>query len=298
MTANTSIVSYMSLEAVKGNIQETLGKKTPQFIASVASLVNSNPAIAECTQKSILSSCLVAAALDLPINQSLGFAYIIPYNNRNKGVKEAQFQMGFKGYIQLAMRSGQFKTINTTDVREGEMTGNDRLTGEMKFSWVQDNRDALKTVGYVAYMELINGFSKSLYMTTEELTKHATKYSQSFRNNSGGMNVWRDDFYVMASKTTIKALLSKYAPMTIDMQRAIQADQAVIGDTYEYPDNTGELPEEVAAQKEHDRIMKHIESCTTLESLELCRDAVEALSVDDEAQKMFTIKYDVLANKE
>ena len=299
MTKQLSIVNYMSGEAVKGNIQETLGKKSAQFIASVASLVNSNSAIADCEQKSILSSCLVAAALDLPINQNLGFAYIIPYNNRNKGVKEAQFQMGYKGFIQLAMRSSQFKTINVTEVREGELIENNRLTGEMQFSWVESERDSLKPIGYVAYMELVNGFSKQLYMTIEDLTDHASKFSQSYKRNSSVMNIWRDDFDVMARKTVIKLLLSKYAPMTIDMQKATLADQAIIdGDKYEYPDNAPVQPEEVATEKEQARIIKHIKASKNIEDLELCREAVEALSTEDEAYKMFSAKFDVLVNIE
>lgn len=298
MTKEQSIVEYMGREVVKNNIQETLGKKSNQFIASVASLVNSNPSIAECEQKSILSSCLVAAALDLPINQNLGFAYIIAYKNRNKGVTEAQFQMGYKGFIQLAMRSGQFKTINVTEVKDGELKGNNRLTGEMDFTWIDEDRDSLKTVGYVAYMELINGFNKQLYMTVEELTKHAGRYSQSYKRNSANMNIWRDDFDVMARKTVVKMLLSKYAPMTIDMQRATLADQAVIeGDQYQYPDNAPVDPEAVAAEKEEARIIKHIENSKTIEELDLCREAVESLSTDNKAYELFLLKENDLKNE-
>jgi len=276
MTKATSIVEYMGREAVKDNIADTLGKKTPQFIASVASLVNSNPAIAECEQQTILSSCLVASALDLPINQNLGFAYIIPYNNRNKGTKEAQFQMGYKGFIQLAMRSGQFKTINVTDVREGELKGNNRLTGELDFEWIEGNdRQSSKVVGFVAYMRLINGFEKQLYMTVEELTKHAGRYSQSFKRNSSSMNIWRDDFDVMAKKTVIKQLITKYAPMKIEMERAILADQAVIkGDQYQYPDNELIDVDAVAQEKERGRIVRHIKQSQTLDDLLRCEDAI------------------------
>lgn len=293
MTKQQSIVEYMGKEAVKSNIQETLGRKSPQFIASVASLVNSNSAIAECEQKSILSSCLVAAALDLPINQNLGFAYIIPYNNRNKGVKEAQFQMGYKGFIQLAMRSGQFQTLNVTVVKEGEIEQEDLLTGEITFGWIKDKqeREKAKPIGYVAYMRLVNGFNKSHYMTVEELTKHANRYSQSYKRNSKKMNIWRDDFDVMAKKTVVKLLLSKYAPMTIDMQKAALADQAVIdGDRYEYPDNAPVDPEQVAAEKEEARIIAHIKKSRTLDDLEDCRDAVEQLATDSEAYKLFSEK--------
>lgn len=282
MKRNNSIVEYMGKEAVKSNIQDTLGKKTSQFIASVASLVNSNPAIAECEQKTILSSCLVAAALDLPINQNLGFAYIIPYNNRNKGVKEAQFQMGYKGFIQLAMRSGQFKTINVTEVREGEMKGNNRLTGEMEFEWIEgDERFNAPVIGYVAYMRLVNGFEKQLYMTVEELRKHAGRYSQSYKRNSSNMNIWRDDFDVMAKKTVIKQLITKYAPMKVEMERAVLADQAVMTDDgYYYPDNEPVDAEAEAQARERERIVKHIHKSTTIEELTECEDALEAFDQD------------------
>lgn len=282
MTKATSIVEYMGRESVKSNIQDTLGKKTSQFIASVASLVNSNPAIAECEQKTILSSCLVAAALDLPINQNLGFAYIIPYNNRNKGVKEAQFQMGYKGFIQLAMRSGQFKTINVTEVREGEMKGNNRLTGEMEFEWIEgDERFNAPVIGYVAYMRLINGFEKQLYMTTEELKKHAGRYSQSYKRNAQNMNIWRDDFDVMAKKTVIKQLITKYAPMKVEMERAVLADQAVMTDDgYYYPDNEPVDAEKHAQEVERNRIVKHIQNAQTIEELHECEDALEAFDQD------------------
>ena len=310
MTKSTSIVEYMSNEAVKDNIQETLGRKTAQFIASVASLVNSNPAVARCEQKSILSSCLVAASLDLPINQNLGFAYIIPYDKNTKvitkdekgrelviweKVSQAQFQMGYKGFIQLAMRSGQFKTINVTDVREGELKGNNRLTGEMSFLWLEnDVREKSVVVGYVAYMELTNGFTKQLYMSVAEIEKHAGRYSKAYKSK-GTMNIWRDDFEVMAKKTLIKLLLSKYAPMTIDMQKATLADQAVIdGDQYQYPDNTPTDPNAVAAEKEQARIIKHIEISQTIADLDLCAEAVEALGMDSPTYKLYADKHQLL----
>ncbi len=246
---NTSIVQFMSEEAVAENIKNTLGKRTPQFIASVAALVNSNVQLQECDRKSLLSACLVAASLDLPINQNLGFAYIIPYKDEARG-KVAQFQMGWKGFVQLAQRSGQVKTINATDVREGEIVEHNQLTGEMTFEW-KIERNELPIIGYVAYIELLNGFTKTLYMGNEELKKHAGKYSQSFKYNSA-MNLWRDDFDVMAKKTVIKLLLSKYAPMTSDIQTALLADQAYITEDgeYEYVDNQLPEPEKIKPNPE------------------------------------------------
>jgi len=273
---NQSIVEYMAGESVKNNIRETLGKKTPQFIASVASLVNSNEMLATADRKSVLLACLTAASLDLPINQNLGFAFIIPYK-RKDGTLVAQFQMGAKGFVQLAMRSGQFKTINVSDVKEGEIEDYDRLTGEYTFSWLDDtDRAKAQVIGYVAYMELVNGFRKTLFMSKQELTKHGMRFSQTMKK---GYGLWKDDFDSMAKKTVIKLLLSKYAPLTVDMQKATLADQSIVEESgYDYVDNQLPDPKEVAHEKEVARIKKHIKNSKTPEELEQC---FEAITEDD-----------------
>lgn len=295
MEKEKSIVNYMTNEVVKKNIAETLGQKAPQFIASVASLVNSSNSLAECDRQSILSACLVAASLDLPINQNLGFAYIIAYNTKFKScdqegkeittwVKKAQFQMGYKGFIQLAQRSGQFKTINVTDVKESELGNIDKLTGELTFNWVTDEkeRDKLTTVGYVGYFKLINGFEKALYMTVEDLRKHGVRYSKSYKDG-----LWQTDFDAMASKTVIKLLLSKYAPMTTEMQKAQLADQAVIdNDNYEYIDNKRVTPEEYAQDKERNRIINHIDNAKNIEELKMCEGYID----EEELQEKYKVK--------
>jgi len=238
--ANTSIVEYMNEESVKQNLKKTLGNKTGQFIATVASLYNSIDKLQECDKRNVMLACLTATSLDLPVNPNLGFAYIIPYRDKVKGMV-AQFQIGFKGFIQLAQRSGQFKTINVTDVREGEIESMDRMTGKMSFSWIEEGREKAKTIGYVGYMELINGFSKTLYLTTAELKAHGVKYSQAMKK---GFGLWVDEFDSMAKKTIIKLLLSKYAPLTVEMQKAQLADQSIIKgeDDYQYIDNEVETP--------------------------------------------------------
>lgn len=293
MTKQASIVEYMNSESVKGNIQKTIGRKTPQFIASVASLVSSNQQLRNCEQSTVMAACLKAANLDLPIDQNLGFAYIIPYKD------QAQFQMGWKGFVQLAMRSGQMKTVNVTDVREGEIKSRNRVSGEIEFEWIEDaDREKAAVVGYVAYFKLNNGFEKLLYMTTEQLTKHAGKYSQSFKRNSSSMNLWRDDFDVMAAKTVVKLLLAKYAPMTIEMQQAVLADQAVITDEgYKYIDGGAVNPEDIAEEAENERLLAHIKKANTLEQLDDCREAVEQLSVNDEAYKLFEVRETELLEK-
>lgn len=221
--------SYMS-----NYLLQTLGEKKAEFVANVTTLVSNNKNLQDCDANSVIFSALKATALDLPLDQNLGFAYVIPY----KG--QAQFQMGYKGFIQLAMRSGQFKTINVRDVREGEIVGEDFISGEMQFKRIEGREDK-PIIGYVAYIRLINGFEKMSYWTKKEIEDHATKYSQSYsskneyvRKNSN----WSTNFDGMAEKTALKLLLAKYAPLSIQMQSAIKADQAVITEQGErYIDN-------------------------------------------------------------
>lgn len=227
------IKAYVESEAVKKRFSEVLGKKAPQFLASISSLVASQTNFTGCDPNTIMASAMVAATLDLPINPNLGFAYIIPYNSRNG--KQAQFQMGYKGFIQLALRSGQFQTINATEVYEGEIVGLNRLTGELTLD--QDKRKSDEVVGYAAYFRLINGFEKTLYMSVEQITKHAETFSKSYDNPAG---IWKKDFHSMALKTVLKLLLSKYGILSVDMQKAIEVDQAVMKDdgAAEYVDAT------------------------------------------------------------
>lgn len=302
-----SIVQYMSGDAVQKNITQTLGRRANQFVTSVASLVNSNTQLQDCDQKSILSACLIAASLDLPLNQNLGFAYVIPYNKtitemvidpktgKEKPVKtvikQAQFQMGWKGFVQLAQRSGQLSRINTTDIREGEIKEDDLVTGEMVIERAEE-REKLPIIGYLAYMQLKNGFAKQFYMTKDELEAHAKKYSASYRSNSKGTNVWRDDFDSMAKKTVIKLLLSKYAPMTSELAKAIEADQAVEEDgSLLYLDNRPIDPKQLAHEKEVERVRQFIENAKTVDELDQCRD-----HITKENEELFSSKFDELAN--
>lgn len=225
---------------VQKMITDRLGKRAGQFTTSLLSLVNANANIAACKPVTIVQAALTAASLDLPINQNLGFAYIVPY--KNHGVMEAQFQMGWKGFVQLAQRSGKFQTINTTDVREGEVKTRDRMTGELEFNWIENDADRNKAaiVGYLAYFELLNGFRKSLYMTKAEIEAHAGRYSQAYKakGKSSFKSPWETDFDLMAQKTALKLLLSKFAPLSTEMQEAVAADQSVDdGNGKRYIDN-------------------------------------------------------------
>jgi len=211
----------------KKRFNELLGKKAPGFISSVINVSNS-PTLIGAEPSSIVGSAVVAATMDLPIDPNLGFAYIVPYNDKNKG-KVAQFQMGYKGFIQLAMRSGQYKTINATPVYEGDIKKFNRFTGEIEFN--EENTDTGKVIGYLGYFKLINGFEKYLYMTVDELEKHGKKYSQSYKSPKEYIrdkSLWSTNFDAMATKTVLKLLLSKYGILSIEMQTALQADQGVI----------------------------------------------------------------------
>lgn len=283
LTTVNELKQLVRSDYVKERFSDVLGKKSQGFIASMLSIVSNNDLLSKADPKSVLNAAMTAATLDLPINQNLGFAYIIPYNDRKTGQVVAQFQMGYKGFVQLAQRSGQFQTINVTDVREGEITGENRLTGEMKFDWKED-REKLTIVGYVAYMKLVNGFEKSLYMTVKELKAHGNQYSQSAKK---GYGLWTDDFDAMASKTVIKLLLSKYAPLTTQMQTAQLADQAIVKeDGFEYPDNEKMLPEEVAGEKEREKIRKWIEQSKTIGELELCEEFI----TDETTRELYKTK--------
>ena len=225
-------------DAYQKLINETLGDKelARQFVADISTVVSGNYKLQSCDAGSILSAGLVAQSLKLPLTQSLGFAYVIPYGSK------AQFQIGYKGLIQLAQRSGQFKSIGARPVHEGEYVGQDKH-GEDIFKF--DHKfDLEKVVGYYAYFELLNGFEKSVYWTVEQCEAHAKRYSKSYGNGTDTDN-WTKMFDQMALKTVLKQLLSKYAPLSTEMISAVKYDQAVINDdgTPEYVDNDVETTE-------------------------------------------------------
>jgi len=269
--------NLLQSEYVLKRFHDVLGSRAQAFTTSILSLVNNNELLSKAEPNSIINAAMIAATLDLPINQNLGFAYIIPYNDKKTGRVLAQFQLGYKAFIQLSQRSNEFETINVSDVREGEITSIDRLTGKIQFSWANGDRNTRIVIGYVAYMCLKSGFNKSLYMTVQELKDHGLRYSQTAKR---GYGLWEENFDAMASKTVIKLLLSKYAPMTTQMQTAQLADQAVVtaDDKYEYVDNKPVTPEEVAEEKEQQRIKKYIEQAKTLDELEKVVDHLDQVT--------------------
>lgn len=222
-------------------LQSILADKKGSFVNNITALVANNDMLQPCKPETLMFACLKATSLGLPLDQSLGFAYVLPYKDNKKGITVAQFQMGYKGFIQLAFRSGQFKNLNVTDIRKGEILERNFITGEIKFAPII-NREELPVIGYCAYMKLINGFEKYFYMTVDEIKAHAHRYSQTYRK---GYGLWTDEemFGKMAEKTAMKLMLSKYAPLSVEMQEALAADQAILlgKDEYEYIDN---VPEE------------------------------------------------------
>lgn len=291
MTNKTSITTYLSSESVRNNIEQTLGKKTQQFIANVASLVSSNKTLQECDYSSILQACLVATNMDLSINPNLGLAAVIPYKDKT-GQQYAQFQIMKKGYIQLALRTGKFVTINASNVKDGEYKGINRLTGDIAWEWQddQDKREKLPTIGYVAYFKTRDGFEKTLYMTNEELKQHGLRYSSSFKRGYGN---WVDSFDDMAEKTVIKLLISRWGLLSTELETAQITDQAVLDEdgNARYVDNEIASPAEQAREKEVQRVRNHIEKSTTLEELEQCRE-----HLTEETELLFSNKFDLLAN--
>lgn len=247
-----TVSSLISNDEIRTKFDDVLGKKSNGFVASL--IAASKNDLKGVEPNSVLRSAMTAATLDLPIDKNLGFAYIVPYNNKKTGVKEAQFQLSYKGYIQLAIRSGQYKTINAIEVYEHEIARTNRLTGEVEFNENDSQINRNKVVGYMAYFKLINGFEKAIYMSKEEMEAHAKKYSQSYSSKKDWAvksSLWTTDFDSMALKTVLKRLISKYGIMSIEMQTAVLNDQAVIDENNnpKYVDNQVEQKIEENANK-------------------------------------------------
>lgn len=239
-----TLSAYLSQDAVKSKINEVIGGKDGQrFISAIVSATTANPALQECTNSSILSAAMLGESLKLSPSPQLGQYYIVPYNDKNKG-KVAQFQLGYKGYIQLAIRSGQYKKLNVLGIKEGELIRFDPLNEEIEVRLIEDEeaREAAETIGYYAMFEYTNGFKKAMYWSRAKMEAHALKYSQGYRKDKEKgwkYTFWSKDFDGMAYKTMLRQLISKWGIMSIDMQQAMDADMGVIHDdgTVDYVDN-------------------------------------------------------------
>ena len=229
MLENTRTQEYLT---------NVLGEKKQTFVSNMVALVSSNKALSECDPSTIMFSCLKATALGLAIDPSLGLAWVLPYRDNKNNTTVATFQLGAKAYTQLALRTAQYKKINVRDVRDGEIVGEDFVSGEMQFKKLEKDREKAPVVGYVAMFELINGFGKQLYMSNEEIDAHAKRFSQTYRK---GYGLWTDKDMrpKMAEKTVLKLLLSKWGVLSVEMEQAIKSDSAVLGEnnSVRYVDN-------------------------------------------------------------
>ena len=264
------IGSYLTGDAVKQRINQVIGGKDGQrFISAVVSAVQTNPGLQECTNQSILSAALLGESLKLSPSPQLGQYYMVPFNDKERG-KIAQFQLGYKGYIQLAIRSGQYKKLNVLAIKDGELVKFDPLNEEIEVKLIEDEeqREAATTIGYYAMFEYTNGFRKAIYWSRNKMLTHADKYSQAFSKDGGTVKTkygekkkvsyadylagnydpkdawmyssfWYKDFDGMAYKTMLRQLISKWGIMSIDMASAIDADMAVINEdgTKDYVDD-------------------------------------------------------------
>lgn len=225
---NTLMNSILDGEGMRKRFNDLLGERAPQFLSSIVSLVNADKNLQKAFYEApmtVIQSALKAATLDLPIEPSLGFAYIVPFkNNQNGGRTEAQFVPGYKGMLQLCMRTGAYSRVpDAVDVRQGELVRYDRLTGDAEFQWIEDEdeREKLPVIGYAGYFRLKNGAEKTIYMTVKQIEAHEKKNRKGQTMGKG----WRDDFDAMARKTVIRRLCGKYGLMSITYQNGDIATQ-------------------------------------------------------------------------
>lgn len=225
-----SLTAYLTEDAVRDQINRVVGGQDGQrFISSIISATQTNPQLKECSNTSILNAALLGEALKLSPSPQLGQFYMVPFDNKKAGVKEAQFILGYKGYIQLAIRSGQYKKLNVVAIKEGELVRYDPLEEEITVNLIQDEliREQTPTTGYYAMFEYTNGFRKTLYWSKQKMEAHALRYSRGYQAKKG-YTFWEKDFDGMAMKTMLRQLISKWGIMSVDMQKAYEADMSVI----------------------------------------------------------------------
>ena len=268
----TGLAAYLTQDAVKKQINSIVGGKNgTRFISSIVSAVQTTPALQECTNPSILSAALLGEALNLSPSPQLGQFYMVPFDNKKKGCKEAQFQLGYKGYIQLAKRSGVYKKINVISIKEGELISYNPLEEELEVNLIEDDyeRENTPTIGYYAMFEEVNGYRHSIYWSKQKMLAHAEKYSFAFYKYGGAKSLelleqgkipekdlwkyssfWFKDFDGMAHKTMLRQLISKWGTMSIDLQKAIDKDMAVIQE-----DGSADYVENAAEELDNDNVV-------------------------------------------
>ena len=278
-----------------------------EFITSITSAVNTNPALAECDPQTIISAALLGQSLHLKPSPQLGYFYMVPFNNKKKGCKEAQFQIGYKGYLQLAIRSNEYVDIDAIEIREGEYKGRNKLTGKPEFEFIEDDevRENLPVVGYMAYFEMKNGYVKRLYWSKEKMLNHADKYSQafskeattgkfpkvSFADYEAGnydpetewqySSFWYKNFDEMAKKTMLRQLLSKHALLSTEtIAKAVASDNAVIDENLNPHFEDENIIDGVATEKETPQAIEASTAPTMQDILNEEKQA-EKVPVDD-----------------
>jgi recombination protein RecT len=228
------LTAYLTQNAVRDQINKVVGGKDGQkFIASVVSAVQANPQLQECTNQSILSAALLGSSLNLTPSPVMGNYYLVPFRNTKAGVTEAQFQIGYKGYIQLAIRSGYYKKLNVLPIKEGELIRFDPLDEEIEVKLIDDEdaREKAPTIGYYATFTYSNGFKKAIYWSRAKMQSHAEKYSQGYQRdlkNGTSFTFWSKNFDDMACKTRLRHLISRWGIMSTELQTAFESDMAVI----------------------------------------------------------------------
>lgn len=231
-TPSQALNALLNGAAIQQTLKSTLKENSGAFVTSVMNLFNNDTLLQQCDPKLVLGEALKAAALKLPVEKQLGFAYIIPF--KDHGIPKPQFQLGYKGYIQLAMRTGAYRYINAGKVYEGELKSADKLTGSIDLS---GEKVSDEIVGYFAYIETLNGFSKTYYWTKAEILAHAKRYSKAYK---AGSAIWRDNFDEMAIKTVLRNLLSHYGVMSVEMSTAISGEE-IPAEAAETPSENGEI---------------------------------------------------------
>lgn len=247
--------TFLTSDAVKQKINQIVGGKDGQrFMTAIISAVSNNPLLADCEHASILSAALIGESLKLSPSSQLGQYYIVPFNDRKNQRKVAQFQIGYKGYLQLAIRSGQYKKINVIAIKTGELVHYDPLNEELEVNLIQDDetREASETVGYYAMFEYLNGFRKCMYWSKKKMEIHALRYSQAFKSDKEkgySYSFWTNDFDSMGFKTMLRQIISKWGIMSIELQKAFEEDKDEVIQA-EYVDTTPEQSKERITAKD------------------------------------------------
>ena len=278
---NTATFSMkMSSDKFQNKIHEVLQDKNRaiKFTAALTSAVANQPALQECEATTILASALLGESLELSPSPQLGQYYIVPYKDRKNGRTVGTFQLGYKGYVQLALRSGNYKKLNFIEVKQGELVSCNPLTEEIKINLIEDevDRELRPTVGYYVSFEYLNGFSKAMYWTKDKMISHAKKYSKAYASdtkNGTSYSFWTSNFDEMAKKTMLRQIISKWGIMSTEMNEAFTSDNAVIGE--------GQIPEYIDNQEQRiEKVVENVEIETPIDRDEPIIDV--AVEGDDE----------------